>query len=290
MKLNYHKISILAFILSTLWLISCDKEITLDLDTPTEKLVVEGGIEMVNGTSPQRQTLKLSLLNDFFRQEAAQRANGATVWVEDHQGNRHDYHERAAGQYECTSLQVVEGGTYTLNIEWMGQQFQASQTMVAGVAIDSVYQVFEEENLFEDGGLKTAIDFTDPAGTANYYRWQTYINGELFILPDPGNSQNLIAKDDFFDGQQIVGYLPNEEALVEPGQEVTIRQINLTEDQYDFYFLLFEEAGKTGQLIDTPPAPIRGNIVNLTNPENYPLGYFGVNQVSERTVVVKQQD
>ena len=270
--------------------LSCDQEITLDLEPPAEKLVVEGGIEMINGVSPERQTLKLSLLNDFFRQENAQRAEGAIVWVEDAAGNRNDYMEKSSGIYECNTLIAEPGVSYTLNIEWAGQLFQATQSMVEVAEIDSIYQIFEDENLFEDGGLKVAIDFSDPAGTRNYYRWQTYVNGVLTILPDPGNSQNLVAKDDFFDGQQIQGYLPNEEVVVEPGQEVTIRQIGLSEDQYDFYFLLFEEAGKTGQLIDTPPAPVRGNIVNVTNPENFPLGYFGVNQVSQKTIVVEQED
>ena len=76
--------------------------------------------------------------------------------------------------------------------------------------------------------------------------------------------------------------------VIEVGNEVTIKQIGLSETAFDYYFLLFDQAGKTGQLIDTPPATIRGNIRNVTNPDNYPLGYFGASEISEMSILISE--
>lgn len=264
---------------------SCDKEVDVNLGVPQKRLIVEGRVELQNNDII-RQTIQLSQLGEFFNNEQTPRATGAQVWVSNSKGEEFIYFEESDGLYVNNGLKGEIGEIYTLHIGWNNETFEATETLLAVPKIQNMYQVFEEENLFEDGGWKVAIDFQDVLNVPNYYFWETYLNGELQILPDPGNSQNLIAKDDFFDGQLIEGYLPNEEIVIEPGNEVSVRQIALSQNAYKYYLLLFDQAGKTGQLIDTPPAPIRGNIRNVTNPANYPLGYFGASEVSERSIII----
>ena len=180
------------------------------------------------------------------------------------------------------------GNTYTLDIFWNEAHYQAIETVVECPPLDRVYQKFEEENTFEDGGLKLAIDFTDPVGRPNYYFWELHVDGENILRVDPGNSGNVIAKDDLFDGQQIRGYLPNEERVFEPGEVVIVKQIGLSEQAYDFYFQIFEQTGQTGAFIDVPPAMINGNIVNLTDKENYALGYFSASQTDTQQYIVQE--
>ncbi len=269
-------------------LFACTKEVTLDLGEVPEKLVIEGNLQVIDGSLPEVQRLKLSLLGDFFKNEEPSPATGAEVWVEDELGNRYTYTETPGGIYECNTLTALTSDNYDLHIIWQAQEYLASEVMSPVSEIEGIYQIFEEESLFEDGGIKVAIDFTDPEGQENYYYWETWIDGEQFMLPDPGNNQSLIASDEFFDGNQIVGYLPNSESVVTPGQEVLIRQIGISKNAFDYYFLLFDQTGRTGQLVDTPPAPVRGNIRNLSDPENHPLGYFSVNQVSEKRIVITE--
>ena len=271
-------------------LMACEKEIDLDLGTPNQQLVVEGRIERAVGSTPEinRLQVRLTLLADFFANVPAPPATGATVWVTTPGGNLYDYQEAEPGLYVTNGLVAQAGQTYTLHIEWLGQSYQATETVSPVPPIDAIYQVFEEENLFEDGGLKVAIDFQDMAGVPNYYFWETYVNDTLRVLPDPGNSRNLIAKDEFFDGQTIEGYFPNEELVVTPGQQVVVRQIGLSEQAYQYYFLLFDQAGKTGQLIDTPPATVRGNVRNLTDAQNKPLGYFFAAEVAELNILITE--
>lgn len=269
-------------------LFACTKEVSLDLGEVPLKLVVEGSLEVIDGEVPEVQTLKLSLLGDFFKNEAPRPATGAEVWVQDEQGNRYAYTENAGGIYECNSLTELTSNEYSLRIIWEAQEYVATEVMSPVAEIEGIHQIFEEETLFEDGGIKVAIDFTDPENEENFYYWETWVDGQQFIMPDPGNSQSLIASDEFFDGNQIQGYLPNSESVVTPGQEVLIRQIGISKNAFDYYFLLFDQTGRTGQLVDTPPAPVRGNIRNLSDPENHPLGYFNVNQVSEKRILITE--
>ena len=281
-------INLIFIVILVFGLFSCDQETTVDLGDPVERLVVEGRIELVEGVEDHRHEITLSRIGDFFQNQETPRAAGAEVWVTNVAGDRFDYLEEEQGYYINSDLIPQVNETYVLHIIWEGQEFEATETLIGVPSIDDIYQQFEEGNLFEDEGIKIAIDFTDPAGEDNYYFWETFLDGELQILPDPGNKNNLIAEDEFFDGNQIEGYFPNEEAVFDPGNEVLVRQIGLSENAYIYYFTLFDQAGKTGALIDTPPIPVRGNIRNITNPNNYALGYFFASEVAEAVHIVEE--
>ncbi len=268
-------------------LLSCDQETTVDLGAPDQLLVVEGRIELVDDPTNQIHQIKLSVVGDFFRNEETPRASGAEVWVTTSDGARYDFMETNDGLYTNESLSPTLDEMYTLHIIWNGEEYEAFETLLSVPEIDAIYQQFEEGNLFEDEGIKIAIDFTDPAEVANYYFWETYLDGELQILPNPGNKNNLIANDEFFNGNQIEGYFPNEEVVFDPGDQVQVRQVGLSENGYNYYFTLFDQAGKTGALIDTPPIPVKGNVRNITNPNEDALGYFYASQVAEGVHIIE---
>ena len=286
-KLIIKYINLLMILAIMVSLLSCDQETTVDLGTPQELLVVEGRIEMVENPVNQVQEIKLSVIGDFFQNEETPRATGAEVWVTTNDNTRYDFLETNDGLYTNETISPEVGEMYTLHVIWNGQEYEAFETLIGVPEIDAIYQQFEEGNLFEDEGIKVAIDFTDPAEETNFYFWETFLDGELQILPDPGNKNNLIAKDEFFNGNQIEGYFPNEESIFDPGDQVQVRQIGISETAYNYYFTLFDQAGKTGALIDTPPIPVRGNIINITNPGNEALGYFYASQVAEAIYVIE---
>ncbi|MEM9389354.1 MAG: DUF4249 domain-containing protein [Bacteroidota bacterium] len=284
------KIAISIAALLTLLMISCDEEIDLTLDSPTARLVVEGRIEKIIGKTDYEQQIILSTLNDFFDQSQTPRVADALVSVSDSKGNMFVYaHDpQTNGRYTNSELKGIVGETYTLTVEWNDQTYQAEETLISVPELERVYQQFEEENAFEDEGIKVAIDFTDPQGIDNYYFWELFSDGINQITPDPGNSGNVIAKDEFYDGQFIEGYFPSEEQVYLPGDEVTVRHIGISKEYYNYLFLLFEQTGQTGQLIDVPPALIKGNIRNLTDSNNIAMGYFGASEVDEETIQITE--
>jgi hypothetical protein len=276
-------------LLSIILLTACEKEITLTLPSPENQLVVEGRLERVQGQSTQRHTIKLSKVNDYFDNEQTPRVTDAIVTVREPSGVTHAFVHGTAkpGTYVNTTLVPADELTYTLRIEWNNELYEATETFTNVAEIERIYQQFEEENLFEDGGIKVAIDFTDPSGTGDNYLWELFLDGENVLVPDPGNSGNIVATDKFFDGETVEGYFPNEEKVFTPGQQVLVRQIGISRNQYDYLFILLEQTGQTGQLIDVPAAPIRGNVRNLTNPGKPALGYFGVSEISEKLIIIQ---
>lgn len=282
--------NILTLIVLLAAICGCDEQIDLSLPTPPQRLVIEGRVEKIIGETDYDQQITLSLLNDFFDQSQTPRVNDAVISVSDSKGQTFIYEldPTTPGRYINSTLKGEVGETYTLNIEWEGQLFQASEQLISVPRLERVYQQFEEGNAFEDEGIKVAIDFTDPSDKSNYYFWELFLNDQNVIRADPGNSNNIIAKDEFYNGQTIEGYFPSEEKTFNPGEQVLVRHIGISKNNYDYLFLLFEQTGQTGQLIDVPPALIRGNIRNLTNPTDIALGYFGANEVDEEILVITE--
>jgi hypothetical protein len=264
---------------------ACERVVDVDVPEGPVRLVVDGRIELVKGGNDGRQRVRLTATTLFGDEREPPAATGATVTVSDGSGRTVAFTESSAepGVYETMALPGVLGERYTLRIDWRGERYQATDVLAAVPAIDSIYFQFEPASIFAgDSGFRAAIDYTDPAGERNFYLWEQLIDGKPAILPDPGNRFRVIGNDDFYDGRAIKAYQPFDEAVVEPGQEVLVRQVALRESSYRFYFALFEQAtGNQGSPFSVPAAGVRGNVANLTDPAHYPLGYFLAVEVAE---------
>ena len=60
-------------------------------------------------------------------------------------------------------------------------------------------------------------------------------------------------------------------------------------NRYFTYFQKLNELSGTsgGAPFSTPPATIRGNIVNQSDINNFPLGYFAVTEIDSRNYIVQ---
>ncbi len=274
----------------------CEEVITIDLEEGPERLVVEGRIERIKEKQSSYQEILLSMTDAFFSDSSTPKVSGALVTVSDELGNTTTFAESEAepGRYVTNELQAEIGRTYTLTIQFAGDTYEARATLLAVAAIDSIYQRFVENHRPGDegeDGLRVFIDYTDIAGVENYYLWEQFVDGVSQMEATADDNQfHLISKDQFYDGQKIVAGNPYERSVVEPGQEVLLRQISLSAFAYDYYFLLFDQAGGGRVIFDTPSAPIKGNIENVTDPERYPLGYFGASEVSQAEILIQEEN
>ena len=53
------------------------------------------------------------------------------------------------------------------------------------------------------------------------------------------------------------------------------------------FILLQQTSDGGGGPFETQPATVRGNCINTTNKENYPLGYFRLSEVDEFTYEIQ---
>lgn len=265
----------------------CTRLVSVEVDEGPKRLVVEGRIEL--GVPFQR--IVLSTTDVFSSPSAPPPATGAVVFVTDDRGHRCDYLEAASpsGIYFCDFVPEA-GATYTLTIDYEGERYQASAALQSGPPIDSLYFKYEEKGIGRgDAGFRAVLDYTDPAGTPNYYLWEMYIDGIQWISVDPGNQFRIISEDRFYDGGRVTGFEPFDEKVLDPGQTIRMRQIALSQDEFRYYTALFEQTAGGGGPFSTPPSSLRGNVANLTAPEHRALGYFSAGRVAERIATVPER-
>ncbi len=267
----------------------CTRVVDLDVAEGPTRLVVEGRIELRAGNGSGHQEIRLTTTDAFDRAGPAPAARGAVVTVNDGAGQVVSFPELATrpGVYAVDGFQPVVGRRYTLTIDYLGDRYQASHDLLPVAPIDSLYFVFEEEGIPQgDSGFRAVIDYTDPAGRDDYYLWELRVDDVPRIAVDPGNRFRIISEDRFYDGGRVIGYQPYDEEVVDPGQRVSVRQVALSESAFRYYFALFEQTTGGGGPFSAPPASVRGNVANLTDPSRVALGFFSAAQVAERVAVV----
>lgn len=62
---------------------------------------------------------------------------------------------------------------------------------------------------------------------------------------------------------------------------VVVEQFSLNANAYRYLKLLNDQSVNTGTLADTPPAPIKGNVSNISNSSQLILGYFTASAIEE---------
>ena len=261
---------------------ACERIVDVEIPAPEPQLVVEGRIELVKEAPSGMQTIRLRTTDAFFSNRRTPPAAGAVVTVTDGAGVVHPFTETEPGHYVTRHLHARIGETYTLAIEYAGDRYAGSASLLPVAPIDSLYFTYEEPTLVNDKeGFRAAIDYTDPPGGPHFYLWEQYVDGVNEPPPSAGNQFNLVSRDVLYDGQPVVGFQPNNEVVIEPGSHVMIRQVALSRRSYDFYYATFEQNGiGTGPGFSVPPATIRGNVANITRPDRYPLGFFEAAEVS----------
>jgi hypothetical protein len=267
---------------------SCQEVISIDLEEGQKRLVVEGRLEKNKNIDSPVQRLKLTTTADYFANNAAPAASGAEVSVTDAKGNIYVFAENPGqkGIYESYDLKPELGQTYTLSIRYLDEQYQAKETLLPVADIDTIYQVNLQENTFNEAGIRIKIDYIDPVDQVNYYYWEQFKNGSSKITPNPGTKWTIVSSDELYNGQPFIGKTPNDELIYIQGETALVRQIALSEFAYKYFFALFDQEGSRGG-ITAPPAPIRGNVENLSNPGRYALGYFYAAEIDEAELVVQ---
>ncbi|WP_179354636.1 DUF4249 domain-containing protein [Winogradskyella vidalii] len=256
---------------------NCEDVIDVDLNTAEPKLVIEASINYFKNTTGNEQSIKLTLSAPFF-EDTIPPANGATIQVSDTAGNTFNFIEADnTGIYNNSTFIPVIGEVYTLIINYEGETYTATETLTAVVPIDYVEQ--NNEGGFSGEDIELKAYYTDPAEIDNYYFFE-------FISDIPVVPTLNVYNDTFTDGNEIFGFYTEED--LEAGDIVTIRNYGISSQFYDFMYILLQQSSDSGGgPFETQPATIRGNCTNVTNPGNYPLGYFRLSEVDELIYTVE---
>lgn len=261
----------LSILLIALFLItSCEDVVEVDLNDSDPRLVIDASINWFKGTTGNEQTIKLSLTTPFFSEEEIA-ANDAIVLISDINNNTYNFIENGStGFYKNNTFVPQIEQQYFLTVTYNNETYTATETLKSVVSIDEIEQ--KNDGGFQGQDIELKALYTDPIETENYYFFE-------FIAPIGPVPELEVYEDRFTNGNQIFGFFTDED--LEPGMEITIRNYGISQRFYQFMFTLLLQSEGTDGPFATQPATVRGNIINNTNADNYPFGYFRLSEVDE---------
>ena len=288
----------------SIFLFSCEKEIDVDLPTPDEKLVVEGVIE--TGTFPYVVLSKSSAFFDptDLQSVASSYVSDATITISDGtttntmtklcSGTLTDPQKEQLGNLLGIPLAVLQnfnicgytdltmlgevGKTYSITIDWKGEEYKSSTTIVPPVALDSTW--------FEVFGERDSLGFiyaymTEPATEGNNYRWYARRINKYDYGPNVGEVKDArflpptssVFDDEFVNGTSFeFAYnrargsdkpddVPPERSFFKVGDTVVVKFCSIDRKVHDFIDKAEEQQLSTGNPF-AAPINIKSNISN----------------------------
>ena len=252
-------------------LVSCEDVVDIPLNNSEPKLVIQADVFLqADGSSTAR--VKLTTTAPFFNNQIPI-VSDATVLITDDSGTVYPFNYVSDGIYEGTLVPEFDT-SYTLEVVYKDEVYTATEELVSGATLEYVEQ--NNNGGFTGEEIELKVFFNDEGGVSNYYFFEGLSSrGNIFDVYD----------DEFFDGNQIFGFYFVEDT--EPGDEILFNLYGVDEQFFNFMLVLLQQStDQSDGPFETQPATVRGNIVNQTHFDNFPLGYFRISEVSTLSYTV----
>ncbi|WP_256012503.1 DUF4249 domain-containing protein [Desertivirga xinjiangensis] len=244
---------------------SCEKVIDLNLDSQDPALVIEGTV----GNLTSDQIVKISRSVSIGGKNEFPGVSGATVTVSDDQGRIYNYTEQSPGVYITRRLLGTPGRTYFLKVTFEGKEYRASSAMPFPVHIDSLG--ITSTTIFSDERKSLQLQYQDPAGVKNCYRFILTVNGVK-------SKTIFIYNDDFNDGNTVNRELFDTDIDMESGDNAGL-EIQCIDPVLYRYWQGLDQNRNRGGASTTPANPVS----NITNGA---LGYFSAHTQQMESVTI----
>lgn len=274
------KNNIFIILLSFLFL-SCEDVIEVDLEDSDPRLVIDAFFENHYNDegifSYTDGAIKLSLSTPFFNDRVPD-VSDAIVYITNLNDNSvlnlFDLFEPGVFISENSIQFTPELNTqYELTVIYNNETYIATSELIPTVPIDKIEQ--RDGTLFEGNETEVFIEFTDDATRRDYYLFN--LDFDLFLLTE----------DTFYQGEKFNFSYFYDETLVND-QNINIQISGVDEDYYNYFNLILEQSDQEGNPFQTTPALFRGNIINTTNNNNFPFGYFRISETYSKNIIIKK--
>lgn len=272
-------------LLSLLFLTACEDVVEIDTPTEASRLFADAVIRIDADRPITNVLIKLGLTSSFF--ESTEAATGAEVIIrnEEYAGtdaSDDDFivlSENFPGVYQANrNTDFFTTGELQLRIRYEDQVYAATTTYVPAVPIEKLEQ--GDGSLFSGDEIEVIVSYTDDPGRDDYYLFDFDFN------------EYLVTEDEFYQGQAFeFSYFYDDS--IQSGREVEISLIGVDESFFNYMSQVIVQAGAEQGPFQTPSATVRGNIANITDPENvdgqdnFALGYFAVCQTFTKTITIQ---
>jgi hypothetical protein len=256
---------------------SCEDVVQVDLNTAAPRLVINGSIQWLKGTAGNEQKIKLTTTTGYYS-NTIPTVSGAVVFVTNSDNVSFNFTEEVAnsGIYLCHNFIPEIDKAYVLTVNLNGETYTATETLKSVSPITHIDQ--NDEGGFAGDEIEIKTYFNDPDVVDNYYLFK-YKASSLAI------PYYAADEDEFFQGNEFFGYFSHEDIKSGDTVDITIYGVSKRYFEYMNKLILIADGG--GGPFSTPPATVRGNIINQTNPGNYALGYFNVSETDFRNYILQ---
>lgn len=261
-------------------LISCQKVVNIDLNSPSPQLVVEANIS----DKPGPYFVRLTKTVNFDEITRIPPVTGATVEISDSSSGTHEtLIELKDGIYMTSSLSGIPGHRYKLTIKNEGQIYESVSEMpfpVGSLKLDIKREIDNEDPFGGNSGnqsfrYRVNYEINDPAKYTNYYRFIIYHkNREI--------RSRRVFDDQFHNGKIIADdFILHDTINFDPGDTVRIELQNIDRNTFNFFRTLRAGAGGLSFLSASPSNPI-------SNISNNGLGYFSAYSQNSGYLIIPQ--
>ena len=258
----------LKFILFIFIFLGCEKVIDLETDFNDTRLVVDANISKHRDSLNAKASVKLSETVPYFSDEESI-INDAIVSIEFNQKTHELYYDNPTKLYLADINFIENNSDFVLLIEHKKNNYTSSSKLIKTPKIESV--VFGDRKSLNKDEVELKVTFTDPPEEGNYYLWK-------FGPKKSGKFDYLPALDKYINGNKFTfSFFIDKTEYLQDSDYINIEINGITEDYFNYLNILTSQAGaQNGRPFSTSSSVIKGNVVNNTNLENFPLGYFRV--------------
>ena len=268
-------------IISSFAISSCEDVVNVDLETAAPKLVIDASIKWEKGTTGETQKITLTTTTDYYSNTIPV-ATGAVVTVTNISLSTpitYQFIENGqTGEYICTNFSPIIGNNYALSVAYKGEIYTSTSTFMATPVITSTEQsikpgiegkdVYEIKFYFQDNGAED-----------NFYL--VGAKNKNIAYPEYG-----VLNDEFYQGNVMFAFYRDDK--IEKGDVIDFTLQGITEKYSNYMDKLLSTAGSDGgNPFATAPATLRGNIVNQTDSENYPFGFFHLSEIDSDSYTIQ---
>lgn len=267
----------IAIITIGLLLSGCEDVIHVDLDTAAPKLVIDASIDWIKNTPGNEQMIKLSTTTGYYSPQFPT-VSGATINVTNSANTVFNFIENpGTGEYFCTDFQPVIGESYTLTINLNGETYTAIETLIE---VPNLESNIGQNNAGGFGGDEVEItyQYQDNGAQVNYYL-------NRILTPRTAFPEFELEDDENSQGNMMAETYSNEDLTA--GDIINIRLYGISKRYFDYFNKLLISSGNDSSPFPTTPAAVRGNIINLTNSQNFAFGYFRLSEVDTKTYTIQ---
>jgi hypothetical protein len=251
---------------------SCQKVIDVNLSEAEKKYVIEGILTDQAGQCE----VTITQTKNFGEDNNFSPISGASVSITDNStGITTALGEQPGGLYKHATLAGITGRTYALHVSINGKVYTASSTVPQLVNMDTIY--VSDDTWFDGKSMKmTNIEYDDPVGKTNQYKFVRYLNGiktkRIFINNDDLSDGRHTKTTLFIDGDD------NEEDKLKSGDSMKIDMLCVDAAVYKYWYSMEQSA--TGETQSAAPAN------PVTNIRGGALGYFSAHTFQTKTIIV----